>query len=265
MIYLLEKKESKKMILSKIVNWYKLIGIEEICSEETHDFFISANKKEEALQQTVQATPSVSQNTTSVLLERTQSLAEQSSSLQELYNNINTHLSSFAPYKTASCTLLGSGISISPDVMVVLDMPNAIEDKSASLLKGKEGELLKRMLTASQLSEETNTYIAMFLPWRLPGDRILTPLEMKIGRILLEKQIFLIQPKSLFLMGSTASSLVSNENLLKIRGKIFDYHYHETRIPAIVSLHPKLVLSQPTYRSKSWEDWCLLKNYLNKN
>ena len=265
MIYLSKKKESKKMILSKIVNWYKLIGIEEICSEKPHNYFIP-EKNKTVLQHLPASSPSQAKNTTTpILLEKTKILAENSTSISELYANISTYLSSFAPYKTASCTLLGVGITTHPEVMVVLDMPNAEEDKNGKLLKGNEGELLKRMLTASQLSEETNTYIGMFFPWRLPGDRILTPLEMKIGKILLEKQISLIQPKSLFLMGSTAASLVSNDNLLKIRGKIFEYQYHDIRIPAIASLHPKLVFSQPIYRSKSWEDWCLLKNYLKIN
>ena len=248
--------------------WCELMGITDVCDSNPRNFL---RTKEPVIQEikVSQMTDAQAPKTNflgekkvqeDILSEKVQNRTDSCGSLKELSQGIEEVLKNFAPCQMATHTLLGTGITENPHVMVISEKPCAEEDKRGILFLGSEGELRKRMLGAIGLSTDIQTYMGLFFPWRTPGDRSLTPFEKKIGHILIRRQIDLIQPKYLLLMGATPAELVDTLPLPQLRGKWLTYTGSGKQIPTRVTVSPTMVLENPKiYRPKCWEDLCALK------
>lgn len=254
------------MTSNRFLAWCATMGITDVCGDVVRCFCKRPIYKEEVespLESVKNQELTVSPKTffqEDILSDKVQEMVASCQNLQELYTRIPTVLKEFAPYKMAAHTLLGVGVEEKPNVMVISEKPCAEEDKKGELFCGPEGQLFRRMLGAIGLSEQKQTYVGMFFPWRTPGDRKLTPLEKKIGEILIRRQIALVQPKILFLMGECPTELVSSTPMLQLRGKKLVYQGEGQEIPARVSFSARMVFETPELcRQKAWEDLLGLK------
>ena len=271
MIHLFLRKRKGKMTSNRFLAWCATMGITDVCGDTARCFLKSSPKNEKNENplnpvKTQEITP-VSKTVfpEDVLSDKVQEMAASCQSLQELYTHIPMVLKDFAPYKTAAHTILGGGIETNPKVMVISEKPCAEEDKKGELFLGGEGQMLKRMLAGIGLSAQTQTYVGMFFPWRTPGDRKLTPLEKKIGEILIRRQIALVQPEILFLMGECPTELVSSASMLQLREKTLVYKGEGQEIPVRVGFSAKMVFENPDLcRKKAWDDLLGLKALLEK-
>ena len=158
--------------------------------------------------------------------------------------------SSIALAKTALHPMGGIGC-LSPLVMCVLDAPSAQEDKTGQYLSGQEGELTKKMLSAIGLDIQKNTYLTYLSPWRPPGNRLLTNVEMNQCKDLLNQRINLIQPKFLLLLGApVVKSLLTSKTLSQARLG----HEKYQDIPTLGTFAPSWLMKNPDYRRQVWED-----------
>ena len=100
-------------------------------------------------------------------------------------------------------------------VLLVGEAPGAEEEASGQPFVGRSGSLLEAMLAAAGLSSEEDLYIVNVIKCRPPGNRKPTRSEIEACRPWLERQIALVGPELVLVVGATAL-----EALLGIKGGI---------------------------------------------
>jgi DNA polymerase len=150
-------------------------------------------------------------------------------------------------------------------LMFVGEAPGRDEDIQGLPFVGRSGQLLDRMLGAIGLSR-SDVYIANVVPWRPPGNRRPTPIETAICRPFIERQIELVAPDVLVLLGGASASelLNTNEGILRLRGRWREYAAGERAIRAIATLHPAYLLRQPRDKRHAWRDFLAIRKVLDE-
>lgn len=150
------------------------------------------------------------------------------------------------------------------DILLVGEAPGAEEDLKGEPFVGKAGQLLDKILAAINL-DRNKVYIANVVKCRPPGNK--TPTEEDYSDCLpyLKKQIELIKPKFILLLGAVAlqALLGKNYKITQSRGKVLNY----AGIPVIPTYHPAYLLRNPEAKKEVWIDVQLLQKmyleYLN--
>jgi DNA polymerase len=150
-------------------------------------------------------------------------------------------------------------------LMFVGEAPGRDEDIQGLPFVGRSGQLLDRMLAAIGLSRK-DVYIANVVPWRPPGNRRPTPIETAICRPFIERQIELVGPEVLVLLGGASASelLNTNEGILRLRGRWREYDAGGRVIRAIATLHPAYLLRQPRDKRHAWRDFLAIRRALDE-
>ena len=150
--------------------------------------------------------------------------------------------------------VLGDG-NIDSLIMLIGEAPGAEEDKVGLTFMGESGNLLKKMLLAINIKKE-NIYSTYAVNFRPPEDRKPTSIEIKKYSLFLQKQISIIDPKIIILMGSTAmESLTGLNSKISIeRGKWKEVIVKNTNYNVIITFNPSYLLRVPENKKYSWED-----------
>lgn len=137
------------------------------------------------------------------------------------------------------------------DLMVIGEAPGADEDAQGEPFVGRAGQLLNKILEAVNFKRE-DVYIANILKCRPPNNRKPLPEETDLCEPYLWKQIELIKPKILLLLGLTAAQTLLNtkESMGQLRQSI---HVYRER-PVFVTYHPAALLRNPNWKRPTWED-----------
>jgi uracil-DNA glycosylase len=155
--------------------------------------------------------------------------------------------------------VLGDG-NINSPIMLVGEAPGAEEDNVGQTFLGEVGILLKKMLNAIDIKKEKiyTTYAVNFRP---PEDRKPTSIEIKRYSQFLQKQISIINPKIIILMGGTAmESLTGLNSKISIeRGKWKEVIVKNTSYNVIITFNPSYLLRVPENKKYSWEDLKMIK------
>ena len=150
--------------------------------------------------------------------------------------------------------VLGDG-NINSSIMLIGEAPGTEEDKTGLTFMGDVGILLKKMLSAINIKKENiyNTYAVNFRP---PEDRKPTSTEIKRYSQFLQKQISIIKPKIIILMGSTAmESLTGLNSKISIeRGIWKEVIVKNVSYNVIITFNPSYLLRVPENKKYSWED-----------
>ena len=188
---------------------------------------------------------------------------ENITNISELSITINAFDS---PLKQTANKLVIYDGNIKSNIMIIGEAPGRDEDEQGKPFVGKAGQLLDKMLSAIDLKRE-EIYITNVLPWRPPNNR--TPTENEILEFLpfLQKQIEIVSPKYIFLMGSTAAKaiLATPLSLSKLRGKWYQYKTANIKesIEVLVSYHPAYLLRSPQYKKEAWIDLKMFRKKIN--
>ncbi|MCK6412311.1 MAG: uracil-DNA glycosylase [Azonexus sp.] len=147
-----------------------------------------------------------------------------------------------------------------PDWLFIGEGPGAEEDARGEPFVGQAGKLLDNMLAAIDLKRGEKVYIANAVKCRPPGNRTPETGEMAACRPFLERQIALLQPKIIVLLGKAAvhSLLREDKTLASLRGQVREYR----GIPTIVTYHPAYLLRNLPDKAKAWEDLLLARRSL---
>ncbi len=145
--------------------------------------------------------------------------------------------------------------------------PGAEEDAQGEPFVGQAGKLLDSMLAAIDLKRGEDVYIANAVKCRPPGNRTPEAAEMGACAPYLKRQIALIQPKLIVLLGRAAVHAVLGEesSLASLRGKTLSYRDGELTIPVVVTYHPAYLLRTLPDKAKSWEDLCRARALVNSH
>ncbi len=147
---------------------------------------------------------------------------------------------------------------VAADWLFIGEGPGAEEDARGEPFVGQAGKLLDAMLAAIDLQRGKGVYIANAVKCRPPGNRTPEAAEIAACAPYLKRQIALLQPKVIVLLGRAAVFAVLGEEgtLAALRGKPFTYHDGERSIPVVVTYHPAYLLRTLPDKAKAWEDLC---------
>ena len=150
-------------------------------------------------------------------------------------------------------------------VMLIGEAPGRDEDLQGKPFVGRAGQLLDRMLAAIGQSEET-VYITNTIYWRPPGNRTPTPQEIGACAPFLARQIELVDPDMLVLLGGAAAKHILGvaEGIMRLRGKWKIYKAGARDIPTLATLHPAYLLRNPEAKRYVWRDLMAIKTRLEE-
>ncbi|HTW75190.1 MAG TPA: uracil-DNA glycosylase [Steroidobacteraceae bacterium] len=138
-------------------------------------------------------------------------------------------------------------------VMVIGEAPGADEDRQGEPFVGRAGQLLNSMLRAFGRPRET-VYIANVLKCRPPGNRDPSPAEVASCLPYLHRQIALVAPRLILVVGRIAAQtlLGSDEPIGRLRGRL--HHLGAAGTPLVVTYHPAYLLRSPLEKRRAWAD-----------
>ena len=141
------------------------------------------------------------------------------------------------------------------ELMFVGEAPGFDEDRQGEPFVGRAGQLLTRVIQAMGYSR-SDVYIANVLKCRPPNNRNPLPEETLNCLPYLERQIEIVRPEFICLLGAVAAGALLNTALGvgRLRGK-----WHRIRgIPTVVTYHPSYLLRRPAGKKEAWEDLQML-------
>ncbi len=150
--------------------------------------------------------------------------------------------------------LFGAGDS-RPEWLIIGDPPDEADLRSGEPFAGDAGVLLDNMLKAVGLDRRHKVYLTSIMKCRLPGGRNPTRDEVAQCEPLLRRQVELLRPRIIVVMGRFAVGALLNtaEPVGKLRGRV-----HENMgVPVVVTYPPAYLLRNLTDKGKAWADLCL--------
>ncbi len=149
-------------------------------------------------------------------------------------------------------------------LMLIGEAPGREEDLAGKPFVGRAGQLLDKMLAAIGLAEH-DVHITNIVYWRPPGNRTPTPQEAQVCRPFLERQVELVGPELIALLGGAAAKHVLDvvDGIMRIRGKVREIEIGSAKVRAIATLHPAYLLRTPAAKRLAWRDLLAVKAILS--
>lgn len=138
-------------------------------------------------------------------------------------------------------------------LMLIGEGPGADEDRLGRPFVGAAGQLLDRILSACGITRE-EVYIANIVKCRPPGNRVPLKEEAEACLPYLRRQIELIRPRLIVLLGSTALHYLigGGTGITKMRGQWLGPIFGARVMP---TYHPAALLRDPSKKRPVWEDF----------
>ena len=254
---------NKQINIQELLDWYIMAGVTETCSDAF--CLLDGNEK---LITSVHTTSTNNTVTKEKITTPKQSAASKNAkdicatakNLSEL-KEIMLKFEGCNLKNTAASTVFGNG-NEQAQIMFIGEAPGADEDRMGAPFVGRCGKLLDKMFNAINIKRE-ECYITNVLPWRPPGNRAPTDEEIAICLPFLIRQIELIKPKYIVLLGGIAlkSVMESEETISRARGKWMEYVIaDDNKAQVVATYHPSYLLRSASQKSKVWVDLLRLKN-----
>ena len=148
-------------------------------------------------------------------------------------------------------------------LMLIGEGPGADEDLLGRPFVGKAGVLLDKILAAVDLERFRDAYIANVVKCRPPGNRAPRPEEAENCLPWLYRQMELISPKVIVLLGATAL-----QNLIEPKAKITQMRGQwltsKSGIKIMPTYHPAALLRDASKKRPVWEDFQQIRDELAK-
>lgn len=248
--------------IKSLLEFYILAGVDETADTQPFTLNCAPQQIKPATEKNIlpkaspeprKATTDLAQATVSAC-RNAKDICEQAQSLEELRLAVEK-FEGCALKLTAAHTVFGDG---NPQAKIVLigEAPGADEDRIGRPFVGRSGQLLDKMLAAIGL-DRTGYYITNILPWRPPGNRTPTSAEIAVCLPFLKKQLDLIDPDYIMLLGgSAANALFDNqEPISRLRGKWLEYtKSNGKKAQAVATFHPAYLLRNSGQKAKAWAD-----------
>ncbi|NCC65721.1 MAG: uracil-DNA glycosylase [Spirochaetia bacterium] len=162
--------------------------------------------------------------------------------------------------ETREHTVFGEGV-VPATLMVIGEGPGAEENASGRAFVGRAGKYLDSWLKAISMSRNESVYIANIVKCRPPENRNPYADEIEACMPYLRRQIQLVKPKIILVVGSVATRCLFNseDGVTKMRGR---FHRYEG-IPVVVTYHPAGVLRNQELKRPVWDDLKKVASFLN--
>ena len=145
--------------------------------------------------------------------------------------------------------------------LMLASSPSRLEEREGLALPGEQGKLLDNMLKAIDLEAGRDVYITHLLKCRpldeVGQERLPTESESAACRPYFERELALLQPRTIVTLGSMAAAGI-NPGEKPVRGKVRQLG----SASVVATFHPEMLLQDATGKAKAraWADLCLAKS-----
>ena len=258
-------------ILTGLMNWYLISGLDETTGEEAINRFNILDNEEIRIQD-AECQPQVfkkelqpkyiNDNNNEIRktfiepgVEAATDLALSAQTVEQLITQLQ-QFDGCALKRTATNLVFIDG-NIAAPLLFIGEAPGAEEDKSGQPFVGPSGKLLDAILESVGL-DRTKVLISNTVFWRPPGNRTPTLLETAVCLPFIQRLIELVCPKIIVTLGGPAAKSLLNQpdGVSRIRGQWFDYKTPnlKQKIPTLVMFHPAYLLRSPYQKRLAWHD-----------
>jgi uracil-DNA glycosylase len=145
-------------------------------------------------------------------------------------------------------------------LMFVGEAPGKDEDEQGKPFVGRSGQLLTKIIEAIGISRD-DVFIGNINRCRPPANRQPTPTESDICKPYLLREIAVVRPKVIVVLGNTACQnlLETKVGISKLRGNFQDYY----GVKVMPTFHPAYLLRDPHKKREVWEDMKKVRDYLS--
>lgn len=145
------------------------------------------------------------------------------------------------------------------DLMFVGEAPGADEDAKGEPFVGRAGQLLNKIIEAIGMKRE-EVCIGNINRCRPPANRQPTLPEANTCKPFLLREIAVIRPKVIVVMGNTAlhNLLDTKIGITRMRGQFHDYY----GVKVMPTFHPAYLLRDPSKKREVWDDMKMVREYL---
>lgn len=145
-------------------------------------------------------------------------------------------------------------------IAVVGESPGPPDADSEKPFQGPTGDLLNRILGSIGLRRE-NTYLTNIVKFISQGDEI-TPELMKFFAPFVWRELAVVQPKVVLLLGNTPTKALLNTKkpISQVRGEFQEAN----GMMLMPTFNPAYLLRDPTKKREVWEDIKQVRDYLTE-
>lgn len=155
--------------------------------------------------------------------------------------------------------------SLQADIFIIGECPGERDEMLNRPFLGECGKYLEEIFHSMELNFR-QCYLTNSIFWVTPKGRPPTTEEITLCNPFLLRQINLVQPKIILLLGVSALKSISpNSSILEIRGQIKSIEILGNSYQFLTTFHPNYLLKSPSYRSLMEDDIMNLKNFFNSS
>ena len=198
-----------------------------------------------------------SQKKETVLFEVAPALAETNDTIESIRADIGE--CTRCPLFAGRTQVVHTTGNFNADLMFVGEAPGADEDAQGFPFVGRAGQLLTKIIEGIGFKRE-DVAIGNINRCRPPGNRAPTLEEAHTCRPFLLREIAVIRPKVIVVLGNTAlhNLLDTKMGITKMRGNFQDYF----GVKVMPTFHPAYLLRDPNKKREVWEDMKMVRDYL---
>jgi uracil-DNA glycosylase family 4 len=152
-------------------------------------------------------------------------------------------------------------------IMIISERPGDNEDIQGKAFVGRAGELLGKMFAAISMSTDKDVLITNVVKCKPEIDRSPSKDEVEACAPFLEKQIELVRPKIIVLLGAVAlKGMAPERGEIKMEDEAGSF-FPLARFPGILFMvlyHPAFLLRDPRKKVDTWAHLKSLRSYLEK-
>ena len=248
--------------LEGLLRWYAAMGVDALVDEVAHDRFVTPQPAAppRAAPTSVAAQHALAPSapaSADVLAREAQASAAAAQTLDDLAARLAALPGRGLPANLGRMVLAGGAPGAR--IMLIAGAPEEDDVRAGTVFAGERGVLLDAMLRAIGL-DRSAVYLANLIPWRPPGARAPTPLELALCLPFARRHIALSAPALLVCLGERAVQplLDRSEPLTKLRGRWLTYEGEASTLPTLATFSPDYLLLQPQQKRRAWADLQML-------
>ena len=263
--------------LRALLEWYRDIGVAAIVDEAPHDRFAECERLSAAREMASVRAPAVASPPTparpatvgalSADAARVELSAHEAAAEATTLTQLRAAFERFegCPLKATATNLVFADGNPTAPLMILGEAPGADEDASGKPFVGRAGQLLDRMLAAIGL-DRTGVYISNVLPWRPPGNRDPSVLEVAACLPFTRRHVELVAPRWLVTVGKAATHTMTGttDAISRLRGRWLDVDIGTHRVKVMPMLHPAFLLRTPAQKRAAWADLRKLRRVIDE-
>ncbi|MEP2988923.1 MAG: uracil-DNA glycosylase family protein [Parasphingorhabdus sp.] len=139
-----------------------------------------------------------------------------------------------------------------PKYMIISAMPETVNLGTASHFSQQSRDLVQNMLKALGVELEQCFHTPLALGRPVDGQIAKQYMKPLLNRVV--HLISLIKPERIILLGDTVSHAFFGEDLLTARQKKQFINHSSSKTEAIVTFHPRILLTRPELKTEAWKD-----------